>query len=432
MAATVLMLGLLAGRAAHAETTFTVTNTDDSGEGSLRQAITNANANPGADTITFNIPASDTGCDSASGVCTISPATNLPTITDTVTIDGYTQPGSHPNTLASGNDAMLKVELDGSNAGIANGLSLLGPDSSGSDSSNSVIRGLVVNNFHVTGISAAGTGNTIEGNFVGTDPSGTEKEGNFDGVRVVGTNNLVGGTSPAARNIISGNGENGIVVGPDFDRNSLSRNKVWGNYVGTQKDGTKPLGNASRGVWVWGSSGNTIGGLKSEKANKIAYNRFQGVTIQEFTADSIPANGNRVLRNSIHSHGELGIDLEGDGPTPNDNKDRDDEGANTLQNKPNLASATTTGAKITIQGTLRSTPNDSFTIRLFSNRSDERRGYEGRTYLGTKSVSTDANGEVTFTKTLSTKVNVGQRITATATGPGGTSEFSAPQKVVEQ
>jgi hypothetical protein len=200
----------------------------------------------------------------------------------------------------------------------------------------------------------------------------------------------------------------------------------------SKKDGTKPLGNATRGVWIFGSSDNTIGGSKAEKANKIAFNGSNGVTIQEFTVSSIPANGNRVLRNSICANGELGIDLGGDGPTPNDNKDRD-EGPNTLQNKPRLTSATTTGTKIIMQGHLRTSPNDSFTIRFFSNRSSEPRGNEGRTYLGTKSVSTDTNGEVTFTKALSAKVNAGQRITATATGPGhNTSEFSVPQRVVKQ
>jgi hypothetical protein len=84
-----------------------------------------------------------------------------------------------------------------------------------------------------------------------------------------------------------------------------------------------------------------------------------------------------------------------------------------------------------MQGTLGSTPNEDFAIRFFANRASEPRGYEGRTYLGLKRVSTDANGEVSFTKALSAKVNAGQRITAT--GPGGnTSEFSAGRKVVQQ
>ena len=92
------------------------------------------------------------------------------------------------------------------------------------------------------------------------------------------------------------------------------------------------------------------------------------MTIQEYTLGHVPANGNRVLRNSIYANGDLGIDLGGDpilggeGPTPNDNKDRD-EGPNSLQNKPRLTSATTTGTKIIMQGTLRSTPSDTWVFR---------------------------------------------------------------------
>ena len=84
---------------------FVVTNTNDSGTGSLRQAILNANANPGLDTITFDIP--------GTGVQTISPASALPTITDPVVIDGYTQPGASPNTLAVGDNAVLLIDVSG-------------------------------------------------------------------------------------------------------------------------------------------------------------------------------------------------------------------------------------------------------------------------------------------------------------------------------
>jgi CSLREA domain-containing protein len=443
----VLAAGLVAPPA-HADTTFTVNTTGDendldfpggtydstsdglrdvdaaTGEQcTLRAAIQEANVTQGPDTINFNIP--------GTGVKTIRPDSELPSITEQVTIDGYTQPGSQLNSLASGDDAVLKVELDGTNAGVVGGLDLL------DSTSNSMIRGLVINDFYKEGIHLLSTGTRIEGNFIGTNPSGTEKKGNFDGVSVgkTRTNNFVGGTSPEVRNIISGNGENSVVLGI-----GSSGTKVWGNYIGTNKEGTKPLANSVRGVWIFGSSDNTIGGVsKAEKANKIAFNGSNGVTIQEYTFGDVPANGNRVVRNSIFANGELGIDLggddptlDGDGPTPNDNKDRDD-GPNTLQNKPRLTSATTTGTKIIMQGTLRSTPNENFTIRFFANRASEPRGYEGRTYLGLKSVSTDANGEVSFSKALSAKVNAGQRITATATGPGrNTSEFSIPEKVVQQ
>ena len=100
------LAGFLAAAFLHANT-YTVTNTNDSGAGSLRQAILDANANPGADTIVFAIP--------GAGVHTIVLTTWLPNATDSVTVDGYTQPGSSPNTLplAQGTNAVLNVEIDG-------------------------------------------------------------------------------------------------------------------------------------------------------------------------------------------------------------------------------------------------------------------------------------------------------------------------------
>src|SRR5262245_12811684 len=113
-ASVTLALFLAAGSARSA--TFTVTTTADSGLGSLRQAILDANGNAGSDTIDFAIP--------GAGVHTISPASALPPITDPVLLDGYTQPGSSPNTLADGDDAVLLIELDGSNAGNSKGVVL--------------------------------------------------------------------------------------------------------------------------------------------------------------------------------------------------------------------------------------------------------------------------------------------------------------------
>jgi hypothetical protein len=112
--------------------TFTVTSTTDSGAGSLRQAINDANANPGADTIEFNIV--------ASGVQTIAPATSLPPITEAVTIDGYTQPGSSPNThpVSQGLDTILRIAVDGS-AAPGRGLEVRATDVT--------IRGLAIHGF---------------------------------------------------------------------------------------------------------------------------------------------------------------------------------------------------------------------------------------------------------------------------------------------
>ena len=98
--------------------TFVVTNTNSSGPGSLGQAILDANNNPGPDVISFNIP--------GSGVQTISPTNQLPSITDPLTIDGYTQPGATPNSLAVGNNAVLLIELNGAQANSPFGLSLSG------------------------------------------------------------------------------------------------------------------------------------------------------------------------------------------------------------------------------------------------------------------------------------------------------------------
>src|SRR5262244_1177599 len=89
--------------------TFTVTNTADSGPGSLRQAILDANANAGEDTIAFAIP--------GGGVHTIQPTSPLPAITDPVVVNGYTQPGSSPNTLSTGDNAVILIEIDGVSAG---------------------------------------------------------------------------------------------------------------------------------------------------------------------------------------------------------------------------------------------------------------------------------------------------------------------------
>ncbi|MFN2511683.1 MAG: hypothetical protein ABR568_09595 [Pyrinomonadaceae bacterium] len=104
-------LVLILAQASQAQT-FTVTNTNDSGLGSLLQAMLDANANAGTDTITFNI--------TGSGVHTIAPLSVLPTITDPVIIDGYTQPGASANTLAVGSDAVLLIEIDGINVNTFN------------------------------------------------------------------------------------------------------------------------------------------------------------------------------------------------------------------------------------------------------------------------------------------------------------------------
>jgi trimeric autotransporter adhesin len=414
----VLMMGaglVLMASSAHAATTFTVTTTSDSGAGSLRQSILDANANPGADTINFNIP--------SSGVRTIFPRSPLPQITDTVIIDGYSQPGSSGNTLAKGTNAILKIQLDGSSAGASShGLTL------GSGASNSIVKGLVINRFGGAGIliGSGVTGVRGQGNFIGTSASGTLDLGNgLHGVLVRGNSNTIGGTLRFQRNLISGNAE-GVALD-----DGTGSNKVQGNLIGTQKDGTSPLGNDFHGVAVRGTEDNFIGDFSQSGANTIAFNGEDGVFV-EVALNS--AAGNRILSNSIFSNTELGIDLEGGtenaaGATANDTGDPD-QGPNDLQNKPVITTAVRSGGTTTIQGKLNSTPNDGFLLEFYSNPS----GNEGKTLIDETTVRTNANGNATFSVTPSQAVAVGQKVTATALHviDGNSSEFSGPRTVEAQ
>jgi len=414
---------------ARAATTFVVNETGDAPDAStadntcdtdaltagdqctLRAAIGQANAIDGADTINFAIP--------GTGVKTISPGSQLPAIREQVTIDGYTQPGAHPNTRAVGNDAALKVVLNGANVS-GSGFEIIG------FSSNNLIRGLVINRFTgAAGINIHGTsvGNRVEGNFIGTDPTGTLDRGNDgDGVSVSeGSDEVViGGTTPASRNVISGNNERGVEI-----RNATFT-RVLGNYIGTTKGGGGALGNGLEGVAISGSgSNNVLGDSFSGGSNTIAFNGGDGVGISSSIRNVVDGN-------SIFSNAGLGIDLANDGPTPNDPGDAD-AGANDLQNKPVLTSAKTISGKTTVKGNLGSLPDSAYTLQFFSNPSGTD---EGKKFIGEKSlVRTDASGDAAFTFSPATKVAAGQAITATArainldASNGNTSEFSAPRKV---
>jgi len=241
--------------------TFTVSNTSDAGPGSFRQAIADANAAPGLDTIAFQI---------LSPPFRISPGSALPAITDPTIIDATTQ-GS-------------LVELDGSSAGAATvGLRLL--------SSNSVVRGLVINMFGLEGIHIEGPGsNVVAGNFIGTDITGTLNRGNgaatatspSPGIFVLGsTGNLIGGTNGADRNVISGNAGAGVFI------QNAGGNTVLGNYIGTTMLGTVSLGNGNNGISVYTSSQNTIGGVSSSARNVLAGNAGSGLYLQAGSSSNV-------------------------------------------------------------------------------------------------------------------------------------------------
>jgi hypothetical protein len=507
--------------------TFTVTNTNDSGAGSLRQAITDANNHAGLDTIGFDIP--------GGGVHTITPASGLPPIMDPVVIDGYTQPGASQNTLTNGDNAVLLIVLNATAAGV--GLNITGPGS------GSTVRGLVINrgsdgiqltsiainctiegnfigtdatgknglgnlrgiaNFGCDNLLIGGTtpaarnivsansgigvlvssanNNTIQGNFIGTDVTGTNALGNgTEGIEITGgvaSGNLVGGTTAAASNIISGNIDDGVVIsaGPG---QQVSSNAVQGNFIGTDVTGTKALGNLD-GVQLSANGNNTVGGTATGSRNIISGNNRDGVLMEGPETDSvvqgnfigtdvtganalgnatdgvvitgavnssiggtvagegnvIAHNGavgveldggvnNAILGNSIFDNAGLGIDLGGDGVTPNDDGDADD-GANHLQNFPVLHSVSNSGGMTNIAGTLNSIPNKTYRIEFFASETVDPSGNgEGQIFLGSTNPTTDASGNVSFNVSFP-QIAAGQRVTATATDPdGNTSEFSA-------
>ena len=278
-------------------TTFTVNSANDADDGtcdathcSLREAINTANAHAGADTIAFNI--------SGEGPHTIQPTSALPDITDPVVIDGYTQSGASPNTnpVGQGLNTVLKIELDGTNAGaLVNGLTIT--------ARSSTVRGLTINRFTADGIRLETNGsNVIAGNFIGTDVTGTMALGNSSmGVHMVSAaNNTIGGKTPEAVNLISGNGSNGVM----FNGPLTVGNVVQGNLVGTDVSGAVALGN-NNGVHNFNGSNNTIGGTTAAARNVISGNAGAGVSI--FSSAGSGATGNLVQGNFI------GTDISGSG-----------------------------------------------------------------------------------------------------------------------
>ena len=389
VAAIITAISLVAGASANlafASTTFTVNSTGDEADAdltnaacdveaatagdqcTLRAAIQESNDTTDADIINFNIP--------GSGVQTINPSPELPIITAPVTINGYSQGDGTPgdpsddateNTLAVGDNAVLKIKLDGAEAG--NGLKI--------EADNSTVKGLIISDWDngiFPGVDA--TGNKIQGNFIGTDASGSNLSNNLGVALTNALNNTIGGKTPAERNIISGNGigisisggagnmmqgnyigtnaagdarldnNQGVVLSntrrnviggkTPAERNIISGNSTWGvlisdpesmgnkvqgNFIGTNAAGNATLGNGLKGVLIrTGAANNLIGGATTAAGNRISgngssgsdplNNTLSGVEVRFDNAD-IPNNatGNRILSNSIYNNAGLGIDL---------------------------------------------------------------------------------------------------------------------------
>lgn len=456
--------------------TFTVTNTNDSGTGSLRQAISDANNTRDRDKIVFNIP--------GTGPHTISPTSPLPPIIHPLIIDGTTQPGFLGAPI---------IELNGNSAGTRIGLEL--------NTGMSIIRGLVINRFFGGGIGISNSPfggissfNLIEGNYIGTDVTGNialSYSGNITnvhGIQIMGntSHNTIGGTTPAARNVISGNKGHGISISSLQSRG----NKVIGNYIGTNAAGTARLGNGQSGVHIRDGWKNIIGGTDVASRNVISANSNHGVLIEASLSqlygslvganlvkgnfigtavDGVTALGNAMdgvrigstnstqnanvkgnviggmengAGNTIAFNTGAGV-FVGPGavgnPILSNSIFSNRNGGNIQINQPtaspgiNLNIARGTDSSITVIGGIGYPPGQiptvstTFNVQFFSSTTCNSTGLpgEGQTYLGSQTVTIIPNLQP-FTATLPVSAPEGRFITATVTDPNNnTSGFSS-------
>lgn len=453
--------------------TFTVTNTNNTGAGSLVQAILDANAAPDHDTIAFSIP--------GAGPHVIAP-TLLTGLTNPATIDGCTQPGSDcskfpldlkiqisaANMTSSANQGVISVNNVGSSGSLVRGLSLTG--------GTAKLR---------AGIRLFGPlGNvTIQSNLIGIAPDGTVS-GNTIGIRTdiftqhSATNTYdnikIGGNLSGQGNVISGSSTFGISFpGSVANARPMEGLLIQGNYIGLDPTGTQPRPNTTAGInltimdgaQIGGTTagasntiayngtgialggqlndtlvqGNkirsnttgisfvnatdaTVGGIASGQSNEISGNTGKGVVIGANTSDT--SSGIIVSGNSIFGNSVLGVDLANDGITANGAAGVVRTGPNSLVNFPVLTSFTH-GSAI-IQGTYSGAPNETYTLDFYSNSSAGPSGSgQGQTLLGSGQVTTDSSGNAMFNFTFNVNVPAGYYVSATATDSlGNTSEFS--------
>jgi hypothetical protein len=251
-----------------------------------------------------------------------------------------------------------------------------------------------------------GSNHTVQGNFIGTDITGTVALGNPNiGLNLNGgvSNTLIGGltatpgTPPG--NLISGNnGNSGVTLGVGG-----AGNVIQGNIIGADITGTQPLGNFPGGITINGHD-NTVGGTVPRARNIIAFNGG-GTPLCNASNAGIwvhnpGATNNAILGNSIFSNAGLGIDLEFDGDPncvePNDHCDVD-TGPNDLQNYPVITSATASGGNVMVSGTLDSVANTTFRLEFFSSPACYSAGFgQGEHFLGSTTVTTNASCTASF------------------------------------
>ncbi|HEV7242748.1 MAG TPA: Calx-beta domain-containing protein [Thermoanaerobaculia bacterium] len=412
----------------------TVTNTNDSGPGSLREALSAAAS---GDRIEFSI---------GSGPQTIKPQTALPTVVGAIVIDGRTQPGYTGKPI---------IEIDGS---------FVFPSwINGFDLRDAEVYGLVINNFSIGMTLGKGA---VYNCYFGLDVSGTIAKPNYSyGLFVTG--------DPTTTTVIGGPGANGNYFVSSNTKLAVGTNvSVQGNVFGTNVTQTATLGPSGPACDVWGDNvtvggqvpnvfvnsqfgvldtfrtnlrvegnyiGTTPGGVTGYMERGVMLHAtsdtlVQGNIIKGPTLGVVVAGGsthlrNKVLGNSIQAT-FMGIEVEnarpfpyGD-PTPNDPGDVD-IGPNNFINYPVIASSTTSNGQTTITGTLATLPNTTQRVELFASSACAGSGYgPGETFIDSFDLTTDGSGAASFTRMVSALSN-GTVITATATSDSeGTSEFS--------
>jgi PKD repeat protein len=275
-------------------------------------------------------------------------------------------------------------------------------------------------------LDGAGTSsNNILSNLIGTSATGAVAVGDGTGVTL---------QSGASANAVIGDVISGNTIGVQLT-SGASGNLVRGNLIGLKSDGVSALGNSSFGVLVTqGAANNTIGGTRNGVGNRIAFSGDDGVLIGASPgapSSSLAGSGNGVMGNSIFSNGKLAVDLGfDDGVTANDSQGH--VGPDRYENFPILTAATVSNAQTSVQGTYANAAESSTPMRIefYVNSTNDPSGHgQGKTYLGFTNITTDANGNASFSAILSA-TTPGQFIAVTATdSSGNTSEFSSSMVV---
>jgi titin len=320
------------------------------------------------------------------------------------------------------------------------------------------------------------SGNVIAGNFIGTDETGLNPLGNReDGLWIVASDNVIGGTEYFEKNLISSNGRNGILISSQAEDNLVlgnligvdatgehalgngdngiqlgaaggfnaalsnviggtvsgagnvisgnandgilitaftERSIIQGNLIGTDATGAQPIPNGNDGIEILNSSQNLIGGDSLEAGNVIAFNHGAGVSVGANAEDSASI-GNVILTNSIFANKSLGIDLHIPPALPFPFPQHyETQGPNHFQRSPKLRSASSNAVATGVDGELKSAKNQTYLIQFFSNP-NSRKG-QGKVFLGETVVATNSKGIAKFT-TYVNPVDSGDSISATAT-----------------